>query len=414
MQFILVAIGSSGDVNPFVVIGSYLKKLGHEVLLFANPHFADKAARAELELVPLGTEDDYQRAVSNPDVWKAEKGFAAVWKEMPEAIRLTYDLIRQHHKPGETRLIGSTLAFAARLAQDKLGLPLATVHLAPACILSCYNTPQSMTHPMPPWTPIWLKRAFFGVLEAAVLDRVTVSDFNQIRRELGLLPTKNIVSKYIHSPDLVIGAFPDWYASVQSDWPANSYTTGFPLYTGEMDRPFSAKLEGFLSSGEPPVVFTAGSAMAFSKGYFERAVAILQHSNRRGILVSSFADQVPADLPENIIHIEYANFNDLFLRASTVVHHGGIGTSAMALASACPQITVPYAHDQFDNGLRMQGLGVGRMEKSLNSDLDAWKRTLQDMLDPKIKAACQTYQRKIVEAPPAEQQIAELVLEKLS
>lgn len=413
MQMILLAIGSAGDVNPFVVIGSHLKKLGHEVLLIANPHFADKAQRAGLELLPLGTEADYQRAVSNPDVWKASKGFAAVWKEMPESMKLSFELIRKYHKGSKTRLIGSTLAFGGRLAQEKFDIPMATVHLAPACILSCHGTPQSITHPMPPWLPIWMKRMFYEIMDFAVLDRISSADFNQYRTELGLPSTKHIISKYIHSPNLVIGAFPNWFASVQEDWPENSYTTGFPLYTGELDKPFSRKLEEFLESGPPPVVFTAGSAMAFSRRYFEKVVEILKGSGMRGILVSSFPDQVPQGLPKEIIHIEYANFNDLFLRAATVVHHGGIGTSAMALASSCPQIIVPYAHDQFDNGLRMQGLGVGQMQ-SIHADLKDWQRTLEEMSSQRIKEACLSYQRRILDEVPAERQIAELVLEKLS
>lgn len=413
MQIILVAIGSAGDVNPFVVIGSHLKSMGHEVLLIANPHFEDKAQRAGLGLLPLGTEADYQRAVKNPDVWKPSKGFAAVWQQMPVSMKLTYELIRKHQKGADTRLVGSTLAFGARLAQEKLGLKLATVHLAPACILSCHGTPQSLTHPMPPWFPLWLKSCFFDVLEFAVLDRVCAQEFNQYRKELGLPPTKSIVRRYIHSPDLVIGAFPEWFASVQEDWPKNSYTTGFPLYTGGMDRPFSEKLERFLASGAPPVVFTAGSAMAFSRPYFERAIEILQKSGQRGILVSAFPDQIPSSLPKEIIHIEYANFNELFLRAGTVVHHGGVGTSAMALASGCPQVIVPYAHDQFDNGLRMQGLGVGKMQ-STDSSIAVWQSTLAELQEARIKDACLLYQKKILDSKPAEQQIAELVLDKLS
>ncbi len=413
MQMILVAIGSAGDVNPFVVIGACLKRMGHEVLLIANPHFEDKAHRAGLELLPLGTEADYQRAVKNPDVWKPSKGFAAVWKEMPESMKLTYELIRKHQKGADTRLVGSTLAFGARLAQEKLGLKLATVHLAPACILSCHGTPQSLTHPMPPWFPIWLKGWFFDVLEFAVLDRVCAQQFNQYRKELGLPPTKSIVRRYIHSPDLVIGAFPEWFASVQDDWPQNSYTTGFPLYTGGMDRPFSDKLEQFLANGAPPVVFTAGSAMAFSRPYFERAIEILRKSGQRGILVSAFPDQIPNGLPNEIIHIEYANFSELFLRAGAVVHHGGIGTSAMALASGCPQVVVPYAHDQYDNGSRMQGLGVGKMQ-TIDASIAVWQSTFAELQDERIKNTCLLYQKTILDSKPAEQQIAELVLDKLS
>ncbi|WP_229507707.1 glycosyltransferase [Massilia sp. Dwa41.01b] len=42
------------------------------------------------------------------------------------------------------------------------------------------------------------------------------------------------------------------------------------------------------------------------------------------------------------------------------MHHGGIGTTAEALHAGTAQLVVPLAHDQFDNGARVQALGVGR------------------------------------------------------
>ena len=47
-------------------------------------------------------------------------------------------------------------------------------------------------------------------------------------------------------------------------------------------------------------------------------------------------------------------------RASAAfVHHGGIGSVAQALAAGTPQMAVPAAYDQPDNGVRIERLGVG-------------------------------------------------------
>jgi UDP:flavonoid glycosyltransferase YjiC (YdhE family) len=48
----------------------------------------------------------------------------------------------------------------------------------------------------------------------------------------------------------------------------------------------------------------------------------------------------------------------VFTRAAAVVHHGGIGTSAQALAAGAPQLVMPMAHDQPDNAARLERLGV--------------------------------------------------------
>lgn len=44
---------------------------------------------------------------------------------------------------------------------------------------------------------------------------------------------------------------------------------------------------------------------------------------------------------------------------AALVHHGGIGTTAQALAAGIPQLVMPLAHDQFDNAARVKRLGVG-------------------------------------------------------
>ena len=49
----------------------------------------------------------------------------------------------------------------------------------------------------------------------------------------------------------------------------------------------------------------------------------------------------------------------IFPRCAAVVHHGGIGTVAQALAAGIPQLVVPFAHDQPDNACRVRSLGAG-------------------------------------------------------
>jgi UDP:flavonoid glycosyltransferase YjiC (YdhE family) len=64
-------------------------------------------------------------------------------------------------------------------------------------------------------------------------------------------------------------------------------------------------------------------------------------------------------LPENAIAWKYAPHHAVFARAAAIVHQGGIGTTAQALASGHPSLVVPFAHDQFDNAERVRRLGAG-------------------------------------------------------
>ena len=63
-QFLITALGSYGDVHPMVGLGSALVARGHRVKIVTNPYFEDVVTGAGLELVPLGTREDYVRAVA--------------------------------------------------------------------------------------------------------------------------------------------------------------------------------------------------------------------------------------------------------------------------------------------------------------------------------------------------------------
>jgi UDP:flavonoid glycosyltransferase YjiC (YdhE family) len=43
-----------------------------------------------------------------------------------------------------------------------------------------------------------------------------------------------------------------------------------------------------------------------------------------------------------------------------IVHHGGVGTTGLAMRSGRPMLVVPFAHDQPDNAARLTRLGVAR------------------------------------------------------
>ena len=68
------------------------------------------------------------------------------------------------------------------------------------------------------------------------------------------------------------------------------------------------------------------------------------------MLITNFPAQLPATLPSGFKAFGYLPFSDVLPRAALLVYHGGIGTLAQAVKAGVPQLVVPSAHDQFDNG----------------------------------------------------------------
>ena len=87
----------------------------------------------------------------------------------------------------------------------------------------------------------------------------------------------------------------------------------------------------WLDAGEPPIAFTAGSAMVHAREFFAASIEACESLNRRGLVLTRFGDQLPRELPPSVKHVEYAPFGSLLPRCAALVHHGGIGTTAQAL-----------------------------------------------------------------------------------
>jgi rhamnosyltransferase subunit B len=106
-------------------------------------------------------------------------------------------------------------------------------------------------------------------------------------------------------------------------------------------------------------VFTHGTGNTQAAAYFRHACAAAALLGRRAVFLTPHREQVPADLPPSMLWQDYVPLRALLPHAAALIHHGGIGTTAEALRAGTPQLVVPLAHDQFDNGARVTALGVG-------------------------------------------------------
>jgi rhamnosyltransferase subunit B len=182
-----------------------------------------------------------------------------------------------------------------------------------------------------------------------------------LRAELGLDRGANVIFDAKHAPDLVLALFSPVLGRPQPDWPENTEITGFVFYDGDAGKQdLPDELEQFLRAGEPPVVFTLGSAAVLDAGpfYEESARAALEAGVRAVLLVGTDPRNQPAIHSPRICVARYAPYSKLFPRASLIVHQGGVGTTAQAMQAGRPMLVMPYSHDQPDNARRMRRLGI--------------------------------------------------------
>lgn len=360
MKIYLCPVGSHGDVHPFVGLGVTLAARGRDVTMIVTEPFQPLVERCGLPSIVLGSTEEFDALANHPDLWHPLRGPSYVARHgILPGMRRQFELIRSLHRPGETFLIGSALGFGVRFAHETLGIPMVSVHLQPQMFWSEHRSPQLNRHVlMQDWVPRPLKRLQFRLGVKLFLDRVLLKEVNAYRRELGLSPIANAMEA-MHSPQRIIGMFPDWFAPPQPDWPPQAVLTGFPLWDEAGVTAVAPELDDFLSAGAPPVVFTPGSAMVNDRPFFEAAVESCRRMGRRGLLLTRHFAQAPSSLPEGVKLFSYAPFSQILRRCAALVHHGGIGTTAQALAAGIPQLVRPLSHDQPDNASRVKRLGVG-------------------------------------------------------
>jgi len=360
MRLLLVALGSSGDVHPFIGVGLALKRRGHDVTILTNGYFESLVRRAGLDFHAVGLAEDYERATRDPDLWDAVEGLRVVWRSVcAPAMRPTYDFIEKAVTAERCIVVGHPWAFGARLAQETMGVPLVTAYLQPAMLRTCHGELEIAGVKIPGWLPVSFRGLLWKAIDWLVADRLFCPELNRVRRELGLKPVRNILGEWIHSPRRGVALFPDWFAPAQPDWPRQLAMTGFPLFDEAPFRGRSADLEKFLAEGDRPIVFTPGSAMRHARGFFQVSLEACRALHRRAIFLTPYTEQVPRDLPPTIRDFAYVPFSLLLDRAAALVHHGGIGTCAQAMKAGVPQIIVPMAHDQFRQRMPGGNFGFG-------------------------------------------------------
>ena len=360
MKILLVPLGSAGDVHPYIGVGLALRARGHDVAIVTSPTFAPLIERVGLRLIPLGTVDQFDAITRHPDLWNQHKGLGVIAEGIKRSSRELYRIIEKERRSADFILIGSGLAFAARVAHESLALRFVTMHLQPSCLVSVHDSPV-----LHPWLsginslPLAAKRPLLALMDRAA-DTILGSAARELCTEHGLPPARHITSRWWHSPQRVIGLFPDWFAPPQPDWPNRVFLTGFPLYdeTGAAEVP--PDVARFLDTGTPPVVYTAGSANLQATRFYAAAIEASQLLGQRAILLTRYKDQLPASLPDGVRHFDYVPFSQVLHRSAAVVHHGGIGTAAQGLAAGRPQLIMPMTFDQPDNARRLVGLGVAR------------------------------------------------------
>jgi len=361
-RIVLSTLGSLGDLHPIMGLALGLKARGHDVVLATSEFYRQKIQSAGIAFSPL-------RPLASPDdpqmlrrVLDSRKGPEYLIRELllPHLGEMYEDMLSATRDA--ELLISGEVVLAAPLVAEKRRLPWAAAILAPFSFFSIFDPPAlPFFPPFLAWTQLLTRSAPLlqrGVLHAA---RFATRDWGrpieELRRSLGLRPTRHPLLLDRFSPLLNLALFSGVLGRRQPDWPARTVQTGFIFY--DQDRGGGRLPDVLLDGGPAPITFTLGSTAVMDPGrFFEESTAAARLMGRRALLLMG-KNAAAEPLSRDVFAADYAPYSEVFPRSACIVHQGGVGTTAQALSAGVPQLVMPYAFDQPDNAARVVRLGVG-------------------------------------------------------
>jgi len=364
MHIAIIALGSRGDVQPFIALGKGLQAAGHTLRLVTHENYEKLVKIHGLDFWPVrGNVQEYaetpeMRALLEKGNFIAVMGYAA--KAAKEAA-LGWAEGGFQACQGMDLLIGGFGGLFIGLAlAEKLKLPLLQAHYVP------FTPTREFPGALFPQSIAKLGGAANKLshhLTRQIMWQQGRSADEAARRQVLGLSTAPFFGPYHAAPmqhtPILYGFSPSVIAK-PADWGENIHITGYWFLESEDDWAPSMALEKFLQRGSPPIYIGFGSMS--SRKPEETASLILQsleQTGQRAILLSGWNGIQIEDLPDTVFVADSIPHDWLFERVAAVVHHGGAGTTAAGLRAGLPTIIIPFFADQPFWGQRVVDLGVG-------------------------------------------------------
>ena len=362
MKIVIFALGSRGDVQPYVALGAGLRAAGHTVHLLASADFRELVAAHGLEFVALSGNheaiaQELQQLVEQGRTLKVFSNQARLAEEQAHtaaahglAAAQSADLI----------VAGLGGMFVAWSLAEKLGVPFVQAHLVPFTPTRDF---ASVLAPPLPQTPLtsWTNALSHRVTEQMLWQMFRSADARARAEVLGLPP-----APFWGPFDVLRDARPILYGYSAhalprpSDWAPDIHVTGYWFLEPPPGWQPPPDLVRFLEAGLPPVYIGFGSmGSSRPEETADMAVQALSRIGRRGVLYGGWGGLRPEQLPDHVHLTGSVPHSWLFPRMAAVVHHGGAGTTAAGLAAGVPAVVTPFFGDQPFWGQRVHELGVG-------------------------------------------------------
>ncbi len=352
----ILALGSRGDVQPYVALGKGLLDAGFQVRVSTFESFREMVTEQSLDFHPVpGNAQALTEMMMSGNSLNSGNPFTTMRAIMNSFGQLANDYIEAfsaaslmdsdailNQLPGG--LFGSDLA-------EKLGVPYITVSVIPLIPTRAFPNPLLGGRSLGAVVNL---ASYWG--SAQLLWTFFRPHIVRFRQRLGLSAPTRLLAQ---PRGLTINGFSPQVITSPPDWAEQVHSTGYWLLDEPTWSP-PTDLIKFLAAGNAPIFIGFGSMVAPDPAALTQTLKkAVELSGQRAIIGSGWANLGNTQLPDTMFRAQYAPYAWLFPKMTAVIHHGGSGTTGLALRSGVPSMVLPFGADQHFWGQQTQRLGVG-------------------------------------------------------
>ncbi|MFC2132341.1 glycosyltransferase [Bacteroidota bacterium] len=362
MKIILTAIGTQGDIEPFLAIGKILKEKGHQVICAFSEQFRELTESNELEFASLGSKlFDLNNSKAGKIAMGGGKGLKKIFAFIKLAMKQTspnkeketklYELIRQE-RPDRV-LYNSKTTYPIIWEYKNSGKtiflsPFPCLHYVKGHSLLVFGKNYGVF-----FNKLTFKLYDFGTATAALITKKWLHIEDNIKRT----ELKSIVRsrKFIYTISPRLFPRPDY-------WESNIKVLGHHAVNKKPYWKPEKELSEFIDKNEKILFITFGSMTNPEPERKTKIILDILEGNKIAAIINTASGGLvkPDNFNSELIYfVSQIPYDWVFPKMYAIIHHGGSGTTHLALKYGCATLIIPHFIDQFIWDKIISELGLG-------------------------------------------------------
>lgn len=383
MKIICISVGTRGDIEPFAALTELLQKAGHEVICAYPAQYENLAIETKAEFFPLKKEflemlestEGKAALGGGGNLWGRFKAMYGLYKQN---TLVSFQLLEQQKELIEREspdlILHSLKAFYPIFWNISHPGKVALISPIP-CVI----------HPIEEMSSIFLNGKDYGKWinkkSYSLMRNLSMRFFKKQLKRLGIMADQKDLDHSFKTEKLLYTISPSLYEE-KAYWPDQVKVIGYLERTKTNHWHPPDALQTFLENNPNPLFVTFGSMTnPDPAGKTDFILDILARNKIAAIINTAGGGLLePTEYDrDSIFFVGDIPYDWIFPKVRAVVHHGGAGTTHLALKYGCASMIIPHIPDQhlWNRIISQRGLGP----KGLSIRKFIHKQTEENIVD---------------------------------